>query len=99
MSPSNSAFRSTPSSDELVRARGLQAAESEHHAIRASVSAPLINTDEAAALLNVPRSWIAEQARHNRIPNIMLGKYRRFDRDELLEWARKRQRGPGTLSR
>jgi excisionase family DNA binding protein len=59
----------------------------------------LLTVDEAAELLNVPRSWIAEQARHDRIPNIRLGRYRRFDREELLEWAHRRQRGPATLSR
>jgi excisionase family DNA binding protein len=58
------------------------------------MSAPLLDADQAAELLNVPRRWIYTEARYDRIPHIRLGKYVRFDRDELLAWARARQRGP-----
>ncbi|HEX4035189.1 MAG TPA: helix-turn-helix domain-containing protein [Solirubrobacteraceae bacterium] len=54
----------------------------------------LIDAPTAAELLGVPESWIREQARRDRVPHIRLGKYTRFDRDELLAWARGRQRGP-----
>ena len=60
---------------------------------------PLIDAAAAADLLGVPRSWVMDAARHDRIPNIRIGRYRRFDRDELLEWAHRRQRGPATLAR
>lgn len=58
------------------------------------VTKRLINAAEAAELLGVPKSWVLAQARRDALPNIKLGHYRRFDRDELLAWALARQRGP-----
>ena len=55
---------------------------------------PLIDAAAAARLLGVPKTWIRTAARADRIPNIKIGRYRRFDRDELLAWAHARQRGP-----
>jgi excisionase family DNA binding protein len=63
------------------------------------VSAPLLTADEAAVLLGVPKSWVMEQARHDRIPHVRLGRYVRFDEDALLEWVSRRQRGPVTMAR
>ena len=55
----------------------------------------LIDAQAAAALLNVPASWILAQARKDAIPHIRLGRYVRFDPSELLAWARDGQRrGP-----
>jgi hypothetical protein len=54
----------------------------------------LIDAEEAGELLGVPASWILEEARHDRIPYIPLGKYRRFEAAALLAWARNRSRGP-----
>jgi excisionase family DNA binding protein len=54
----------------------------------------LLDAAGAARLLAVPTSWVLEEARHNRIPHIRLGRYVRFDGDELLDWARNRSRGP-----
>jgi hypothetical protein len=58
------------------------------------MSAPLIDARAAGELLGVPASWVLEQARHDRIPNIQLGRYRRFDSEQLLAWAHNRARGP-----
>jgi excisionase family DNA binding protein len=55
---------------------------------------PLLDADQAAVLLNVPPSWVREQARRDRIPWIPLGRYMRFDAAELEVWWRKRARGP-----
>jgi excisionase family DNA binding protein len=63
------------------------------------VSAALLTADEAAELLGVPKSWVMEQARHDRIPHVRLGRYVRFDEDALLEWVGRRQRGPVTMAR
>lgn len=57
---------------------------------------PLLDAKGAGALLNVPASWIAEQARQGRIPHVRLGRYVRFDSDELEAWWRGRAQGPGT---
>jgi excisionase family DNA binding protein len=58
------------------------------------MSAPLIDAKEAGELLGVPASWVYEEARHDRIPHIRLGPYRRFDAEMLLKWSRNRARGP-----
>jgi excisionase family DNA binding protein len=48
---------------------------------------PLLDSGQAAAILNVPRSWIAAEARAGRIPHVRLGRYVRFNRDELIAWC------------
>jgi len=55
---------------------------------------PLLDADQVAALLNVPASWVRAEARAGRIPNVQLGHYRRFDREELLAWVDRRKQGP-----
>jgi excisionase family DNA binding protein len=54
----------------------------------------LIDAKAAGELLGVPSSWVLEEARHDRIPHIRLGRYVRFDAEQLLNWARNRSRGP-----
>jgi excisionase family DNA binding protein len=44
----------------------------------------LLTLDEVVAWLRVPRSWVYERTRKGQIPCLKLGKYLRFDRDELL---------------
>ena len=56
--------------------------------------APLLNAEQAGALLNVPPTWCLAQARANRIPHVRLGRYVRFDRDELNVWWQRRLQGP-----
>jgi len=49
------------------------------------------NVTTAAAILDVPKSWIYDRTRRNAIPaGVMLrvGKYVRFDLNQLLEWAK-----------
>ena len=41
-----------------------------------------------------PRVWILAEARADRIPHVRLGRYVRFDADELAEWCRSQHRGP-----
>jgi excisionase family DNA binding protein len=47
-----------------------------------------LTIQEAADLLRVRVSWLYERTRTNAVPHVKLGKYLRFDRDELLAWAR-----------
>ena len=56
----------------------------------------LIDAREAAALLNVPDTWVLAEARASRIPHVRLGRYVRFERDALRAWWRSRARGPWT---
>jgi excisionase family DNA binding protein len=55
---------------------------------------PLMDAEQAAALLHVPVTWIRAEARAARIPCVRLGRYTRFDRDELLAWVNGRAVGP-----
>ena len=55
----------------------------------------LLDAQQAGELLNVPASWLLAEARKHRVPHSRLGRYVRFDRDELLRWARgERHFGP-----
>ena len=54
----------------------------------------LLDADQAGALLNVPASWVRAEARAGRIPHVRLGRYVRFDADELAAWWQSRRRGP-----
>lgn len=54
----------------------------------------LLDAEQAGALLNVPPSWCLAQARAGRIPHVHLGRYVRFDADELTAWWRARAQGP-----
>ena len=56
--------------------------------------APLLDAMDAAALLNVPASWVLAEARADRIPHVRLGRYVRFDAAELQIWWQSRRRGP-----
>jgi len=55
---------------------------------------PLIDAKAAGELLGVPSSWVLAEARADRCPHIRLGRYVRFEAEELLAWARDRARGP-----
>ncbi len=54
----------------------------------------LLNAEQAGELLGVPASWLLAQARDDRVPHVRLGRYVRFDRDELAAWIGTRARGP-----
>jgi excisionase family DNA binding protein len=55
---------------------------------------PLLDANQAAALLNVPASWVLSEARAERLPHVRLGRYVRFEEDALDAWWRERARGP-----
>jgi excisionase family DNA binding protein len=55
---------------------------------------PLLDATAAGAQLGVPASWCLAEARADRIPHVRLGRYVRFDADELDAWWRARARGP-----
>jgi len=59
----------------------------------------LLSVEEAAALLLVKVSWLYERTRTNQVPHIKLGKYLRFDRDELVAWAEQFHRDGRGLGR
>jgi excisionase family DNA binding protein len=67
-------------------------------AAKAPASTPssptLLDAKAAADLLGVPSTWVLAEARADRIPHVRLGKYVRFQADELEAWWRARSRGP-----
>lgn len=48
----------------------------------------LLNAGEVAAILSVPpKSWVLESARSGAIPHVRLGRYVRFDLDDVEAWV------------
>lgn len=54
----------------------------------------LLDAKGAGEQLNVPPRWVLAEARADRIPHVRLGRYVRFDPDQLHVWAKERTRGP-----
>jgi excisionase family DNA binding protein len=52
------------------------------------MSSSLMDADEVAELLGVPKSWVYEQSRQGRIPTVRLGRYRRYRREAIEQWVR-----------
>lgn len=61
---------------------------------RSEVCVSLVDAKQAAGMLSVPPTWLLQEARHDRVPHVRLGRYVRFDPDELEQWWRARMRGP-----
>jgi hypothetical protein len=58
------------------------------------VTAPLLDAKAAGELLGVPHTWLLREARRDAVPHVRLGRYVRFDADQLLAWLQNRARGP-----
>lgn len=48
---------------------------------------PLLDAEQAAALLNVRPSWVRDATRAGRLPCIRVGRHLRFTRPMLEQWA------------
>ena len=60
----------------------------------------LLSVEEVSDLLQVPVTWVYERTRSrslDRIPGFRLGKYWRFDEDDVVAWL-ERQRSGGRVS-
>jgi excisionase family DNA binding protein len=58
---------------------------------------PLLTIKEVARLLRVPVSWVYSRTRKravDRLPGYRLGKYWRFNEDEVLAWVKSNRGGP-----
>jgi excisionase family DNA binding protein len=77
-------------------------AELDLHALAAELApllnghapSPLLDAEQASELLHVPATWLLAEARAERVPHVRLGKYVRFNRDDLLGWVEGRGVGP-----
>lgn len=52
-----------------------------------SLDEPLLDCEQAAALLNVRPSWVRDATRAGRLPCIRVGRHLRFTRPMLENWA------------
>ena len=46
----------------------------------------LLTVDELAEMLQVPKSWIYDRTRDDRIPCVRMGKYVRFEQTAIENW-------------
>jgi excisionase family DNA binding protein len=53
----------------------------------------LLTAAEVAELLSVSKSWVEERAREGDIPHVRLGRYRRYQREEVLAWLSEQRAG------
>ena len=63
------------------------------------MSEKLLDANEVAELLSVPVGWVREHTRSGAIPSIELGRYRRYDRGDVLEWLASLKTGGGPAFR
>jgi excisionase family DNA binding protein len=54
----------------------------------------LLNAEEVAAMLGVPKSWVWAASRRGELPTVVLGRYRRYRHEAVEEWI-KQQEGSG----
>jgi len=59
----------------------------------------LRTAEEIAELLNVPAKWPLEQARAGHMPHVRLGRYVRFDEEDVLAWVESLKSGGGPAFR
>jgi len=50
------------------------------------VNGRLLDAGQVADRLGVPKTWVLESARSGAIPHIRLGRYVRFDLDDVDQW-------------
>ena len=53
----------------------------------------LLTADEVAAMLQVPVRWVREHTRSGLVPVVALGRYRRYDRADVLAWVDEQKAG------
>jgi excisionase family DNA binding protein len=56
----------------------------------------LMTAEQVAARVQLPKSWVYEQARTGRIPVVKLGRYYRFRAEAVDAWIVEHEEGPGT---
>ena len=59
----------------------------------------LLEAAEVAELLSVPIGWVRESTRAGHLPVVRLGRYCRYDRDDVLAWVESLKAGGGPAFR
>jgi excisionase family DNA binding protein len=70
-----------------MRQLELQQAEAHQGQLSNLLDEPLLNADEAADLLHVPRSTVYELVRSRHLPHVRVGRSLRFTRQQLACWV------------
>jgi excisionase family DNA binding protein len=47
----------------------------------------LLNAEQVAERLGVPKTWVYEQSRKGQIPTVTLGRYRRYREETIEKWV------------
>ncbi len=58
----------------------------------------LLSATEVADLLAVPVTWVREATRAGRLPHVRLGRYARYERDQVLAWVTQQRSGRARTS-
>lgn len=54
----------------------------------------LMTAVDIARRLSISKSWLLEEARHDRVPHVRFGRSVRFNPEAIDVWWRQRSRGP-----
>lgn len=77
----------TPVSDEFASRGSLRVGRNDLPLRLAGMSGSLLNADQVAEKLGVPKTWVYEQSRKGRIPTVTLGRFRRYRADAIERWV------------
>lgn len=58
----------------------------------------LLDAEDVAALLGVPKTWVYAETRAGRLPHVTVGRYRRYRLAALERWIADHERGPASPS-
>lgn len=81
-------------SDRPVNVEALADLVADRLAVKLAPPTRLLNAEQAAEQLGIPKTWLLAEARASRVPHVRLGRYVRFDAGELEVWWRSRAQGP-----
>lgn len=62
--------------------------------VQSGRAATLLTPEELAAAMKVPLSWVYEQSRQGNIPTHRIGRYIRFELEEVLQSQQRKQSAP-----
>ena len=63
--------------------------------LKEEIQVKLVDVAEMARILSVPKSWIYQRTYLGTIPCRKIGKYVRFDPNEVLAFFKRSEAGPG----
>jgi excisionase family DNA binding protein len=58
----------------------------------------LLSAAEVAEILAVPVTWVREATRAGLLPHVRLGRYARYERDQILDWVTQQRSGRAQTS-